>query len=643
MQDNSLVCIAFFATDIEQTSFTIKTIDLDTDDRVLIYSNNNNLLYQMNSFDLYTFTCASFALFYRTDSYQLQGSISVFETDKFIATGEHSLQVDNSLVFDILPYHYLLVHNHQYFTIEAPVDAQKYDNGAYYFTEMAEIKITPTEASHKIHFSVLTRPYVYCKDVTIFDGYDTQFLISGPPCDKQCFILTSPYIIDYYIYVQNLGDALTIYAPNADIRTRLSNEYGFITRGNSYFFHISAADNSSNCVICLQKCEIVSSTVPGETFNNKYITEFTSQTVVEYPKLFYRFLTGFYHYYIPHNGSEVYLNRYSLYVFHNPRNFIATGSGQTFLSDQSYVINVTDMRLTIRILPLKDDVEKYLNISVFNYRKTSDVLPNCNSFDVVAVADNDKNSMSISYKADSFNSIPVNFSIAANQRVCIWYAASSPFQITLYHDELEDGNTFSLIPERFGQFPTPSTFNRIRGRSVIAKWITYNDVDGIPESGASIETIKPSSIATTELGGMFRGTRSYMDFPFAKYTSAPRITNYGVEEEKINVTQPDQNPRKLSDLHIALIVVCILVAVIVIISLVCYFKKKRSDSDHNNLKEDKHSTSDIEDPVPIQNNYFSSTPSPKSSAEATTNTTLTETTTESSNNKGNSSYEAKSI
>lgn len=621
MNNDNLKCIAFFAPDPGKTQYEIRTVGLDDGDRVIIYSDNNVRLYNMDFYDTYKLEASSFALFYRTDSYLVQGAITVVDTTQFMVRGEYKILVNDSLKFNILPNHYVIVHNPQHFELKAN-DVIDYGDGVFFLRQKTNFKIYVQKKSHNIYFSIIQPPLVNCDNVTIYDGSSAKFSIKGANYNDQCFIISSPHIMDYSLYVQGLGGLLTIYCVRGEYVTSLSDDRGFTARYNSIFLHINSATNSENSIICLQESEIVSENIENEEFTDKFVTEFTSDAITKYPKTFYRFTTGFYSYYIPNSGSSFYFNRYSLYVFHNPAQFMIKGNGISFLGNKDYVLNITDFRLTAIIVPIEGSNTNYLNISVLNYNN-NEIFKKCNSLDVVVINPGYKNILATSYGETPLEGYGMNFTITKNQRICFWYAASSSFDMNIVKKSLEDQNEFLISIEDQGKLMAETEEQEYHARSIIVRWRTRESVDGDTYGGSSI-IAKIDKYSHAEVGGLFRGTRSYMDFSFSRFNYSTYIYNLGVREEQYSDKPPTTPTKKLSGFQIGMIILAAIVVAIIIIVVACTIKRNNSQANmESRFASAKNSGDEMEELEP-QNMYFSPSASPNNSPLTTTNSASTD-------------------
>ncbi|EAY06021.1 hypothetical protein TVAG_053450 [Trichomonas vaginalis G3] len=596
----------------------VRTVDIDNDDKVLIYSDNNKLIYTMSSYDSFHYNTTSFVLFFRTDSYNTQGFIYAFDTDKFVSNGEHSVLISNTIIYNILPYRYFIVHNPQYFEFTMPQLARVYGEAAFYTLEVSKFEIRPKDSKHTLHFVIVQPPYVNCQNITIYDGYSGNFSIEGSFYHNNCFLMASPYIMDYYLYVSGLQGTANIYCPNGDFVVSLKDEYGFVTRLPTILMHIKIEKTDQKSIICLQQSEIISPLFPNEVFNDKFVTNFTaSQQIVQYEKRFYRFSTGFYQYYIPEQGSKFYFNRNSLYIFHNPSSFTIKGNDVSLLENDDYVVNITDFRLTA-VVKSKDST-RYLNISVFNY-KALDTFSKCNSVDIIDLNSNFKDFVSTSYNDKTFNGNNINFSVEAQQRICLWYVSSNPFTMNIYRHHLENQNDFHIYSEKLGVFNEIEYPSTVTSRSILSIWTTKDEVDGIDEGGAFI-SVSQDYYDFDEKGGTFRGTRSYMDFPFAKHNSSTGyVLNLGTREEKLNFGQKTSQKKQLTTVQIALIVFAAIIFAVIVVVIIVVAQKHKSDEVNNNIGKGDNEV-EMED-IPHQTMYSSSNPTPNNSAAVTTNSPI---------------------
>lgn len=620
MSDDSLMCLAIFSKEPEKTNYIIRTVDIDPDDRIYLYTDNNQLIYQMESYDTYSLAATSFALFYRTDSYMHSGSITVYDEDIFESPGQHTYLIDENKSINILALYFLIIHNSQYFEFEIPESAVTYKNGTYEFPNVSIVNIKAIGGPHVIYYDVIKPPLDECKEVIIYDGSKAQFSVDGNTFDKRCFILSSLHTMDYSIYVKGFGGEVHVSCPMGDFIAALTGDEGFIARKSSIFIHIDAGSKSEGSTVCLEKSEIISPVIEGEVFNNMFTPVIISKVITPFTGDFYRFNSGIYHYYIPEQGSTFKFNKYSLYIFHNPRNFTASGKSISFLGDKSAIINITDMDVTATIQPNPGVGACVLNISVINY-KDLNLFEKCNSVDIVAMPPFSENDFAASYSIEKFSGIDVNFTIKPNQRVCLWYVSTSPFTLKRYSQGLDIANRMTFRLELQGSFLSATTMSSIRSRSVLMMWTTKDNADGEDNGGSSI-IASGSNISTQEVGGIFRGTRSYMDFPWATYNEpADNVFNLGTAEVKLNFTTPTKSgSKKLSPLTIGLICAGIIVAMIIIITIICSMKGSftRKDIAEKRMTTDKgEELSDIED-ANNGNNYMSRTPSPIGSAASTT-------------------------
>ncbi|EAY15682.1 hypothetical protein TVAG_405960 [Trichomonas vaginalis G3] len=620
MSNNNLKCIAFFAPIPVNVNYMIRTVDIDTDDKVYIYSNNNNLQYTMESSDSYSYVTNSFALFYRTDSYLVSGSITVYDQDLFSSPGDYALEVTNNLTLNILPLYYLIVHNSEDFKVTTSKPVTNFQNGSYYFPELSRFVLESLDKARTAYITVIKPPLLDCNRILIYDGFEATFALNASEYSSDCFILSAPYIVDYSLYSMNFTGEVEIYNSNGDYVSNLTSSSGFICRGSTVFFQITFNIEPKEGTVGLQNTQIISAIFENEEFNNNFSTPLTTIQGKTYSGTYNRFITGFYEYYIPKSGSTLNFKRYSLYIFHNPSLFTATGSRYSFLGEGSSVLNITDYDYSATIKPLTDI--NVLNISVLNYKDLV-LFSQCNSVDVVSVSSSLENHFVTSYSSGDFAGKTINFTIQQNQRICIWYASSSPFSISAYSDGLYETNAFIFQLLSKASYSTPYYSSLIHSRAIFSRWTTGDIIDGSDDGGASVSAKKTLQKDVNETGGIFRGTRSYMDFPFANYRDTSNsVLNLGPSESKLNfTTAPTNAPGGLSGVHIFLIVLAVIVVVVVCVVVVCLVHRSNQSKAEMNKKfnSDKgDELSDVEDKETQQTGYMSGTPSPQSSAATTT-------------------------
>lgn len=614
MENDRLYCIAFFSEEPKLTKFIIQTIDTEADDHVHIYDYNNHHLYTMAPYDQYTIDCTAFAMFYRTDLSVVEGSIVVYDYNRFLSPGSFNPEIKAKDEFNILPKHYIVIHNPSYFNVFVREDVTKFGTGIYYSEHIYTLRVQAIGQPHNISFQVFVQPNVKCDQVYVYNGYNGNFAVDASINDHKCFLLSSPYYVDYPVYTTNYGGTVQLFKKNGNYIADLSGDYWFTYRDDSVFIHVMIGTSQGGVVTC-DKTPVLSPMTPNEVFADEWSSNFKSQPIVPFKGTARRFRTGFYRYYIPEAGSTLTFSRHTIYVFHNPQNFTAVGTNLNFLAEGDYVLNVTDVGFDAFIKPKPGFSDRILNISVLNYKRIN-LFDNCNSVDVVTLAPSFANGFVASY-SKIFGGFPANISVEAEQRVCLWYVASSPFTLTAYKsDTIPEDSGFAFMFEKLGAFTAPDYMNSIRSRSVLSIFRTTPDIGTYDIGGATVSVSKMSN-SFTERAGLLRGTRSYMDFQFAQYTtSTDSLLNVGTREPELKSKAHNDHSSKLTTLHIVLISLgCVFC--VVVVCIVAFMRSKTAvvirerraneeDFEHSESSDDRNM------------NYMSSSPSSIPSAYTTT-------------------------
>lgn len=225
-EDNKVYCYAFFNQEPSKTLFVIRTIDIDDDDSVHVYTDNNQLVYTMAPYDTFKYNANAFTLIYRTDSYLVEGTILIYDSGVYLEPKDYSYDVAERTEINWMPNHYLIIHNPDDFDIWTPDHVTAYQNKAFMINQISTVLITPINGSHKIYFSVIMQSNEECRDTFIYNGNNASFLLNTENLHNICLILSSPYVIDYYFYVQNIADEIQLYKPNGNFIVGLTDDIG---------------------------------------------------------------------------------------------------------------------------------------------------------------------------------------------------------------------------------------------------------------------------------------------------------------------------------------------------------------------------------------------------------------------------------
>ncbi|EAX98209.1 hypothetical protein TVAG_263260 [Trichomonas vaginalis G3] len=164
-----------------------------------------------------------------------------------------------------------------------------------------------------------------------------------------------------------------------------------------------------------------------------------------------------------------------------------------------------------------------------------------------------------------------------------------------YRQNLDEFSTFEFQYERKGKFTEPKYTNYLRSRSILSKWSTLSEVTSDGQAGSTVAVSK-SGTPCGEKSGAFRGTTSYMDFPFTYYNeSFCEILNLGTRDPKLNFSSQTASPsKKLTSLQIALISVAAVIVGIVLIAVLCTIGKRYKTREIKD-KKDNDSLEDVDD------------------------------------------------